>query len=392
MMKRLIADIWHKECAFLFRCKPSRAFFMCVYPFIIMGVLWTIFWGESLTQIPLAVVDESQGYYSRELVRALQASQFLNVSLFPSKRSAQKALSGGRVFGVLAIDADYDKNLLKRTGAQISAWDNNEYLLVGGNLNKGISGVGAALNAKYQRNNLAGLGVPAVAWQSISAPVQISETALYNPSVNYMYFLGLGLLPAVLQLFICLSVCYSFLWEIKSFHIKHLQTDFAVHPYGASAAKMMFYILVYFAVMLCLLEILIFRFGLPVQGSFLRVCAGTLACIFLTASTALLIAGITNNLRLAMSVCACYAAPAFAYYGVSFPVDSMPFLARCWAELMPGTHLNRIFINEFLRGANAAGTWGEIGFMVLSGAVLFWLGTKGYARWTQNDKYWGPKL
>lgn len=52
----------------------------------------------------------------------------------------------------------------------------------------------------------------------------------------------------------------------------------------------------------------------------------------------------------------------------------MPFLARCWAELMPGTHLNRIFVNEFLRGANAGGTWSEIGFMAALGMLLFWWG------------------
>ena len=70
----------------------------------------------------------------------------------------------------------------------------------------------------------------------------------------------------------------------------------------------------------------------------------------------------------------------------------MPLAARMWAELMPGTHLNRLFVNEFLRGANAGGSWGEIAFMLGVGAVFFWLGSKGYAHWTKQDKYLGPKL
>ena len=391
-MKRLLSEIWRRECAFLFKRNPSRAFFVWVYPFIIMGLLLAVFWGKSLTQIPLAVADESQGVCSRELLRALRAGQFLDVSLFSSFSSAKNALLSGRAYGVLLIDADYDKNLLKRSGAQVSAWINNEYLLVGGNLNKGIAGTVGAINAKYQRRNLAGLGIPDALQPAAAEPIQISENVLYNPSVNYIYFLGLGLLPAVLQLFICLSVCYSFLWDIKTSRAKRMRSAFLKYPYGAAGVKAGLYFLSYFTVMFILLGILIKGFAVPFQGSFLRVCAGMASFVFLTLSTALFISGATNNLRLAMSVCACYSAPAFAYYGVSFPVNSMPVLARIWAEFMPGTHLNRIFINELLRGANAGGTWGEIAFMMILGTLLFCLGAKGYTRWVKEDKYLGPKL
>ena len=58
----------------------------------------------------------------------------------------------------------------------------------------------------------------------------------------------------------------------------------------------------------------------------------------------------------------------------------------------PGTHLNRVFVNELLRGANASGTWGEIAFMTGLGILFFCLGTKGYAHWTKKDSYLGPKL
>ena len=141
-----------------------------------------------------------------------------------------------------------------------------------------------------------------------------------------------------------------------------------------------------------MLAALIVFFKLPVRGSLLLGAAGILAFSFMTACTGLLFAALTNNLRLGMSLCAVYAAPAFAYYGVSFPLQSMPLLARVWAELMPGAHLNRIFVNELLRGANTAGTWQEIALMLGLGLLFFWFGAKGYARWIRQDKYLGPKL
>lgn len=391
-MKNIWRRIIRREGAFLFKRKKSCGFFMFVYPFIIMGLILAIFSGKVLDKIPLGVVDNSSGYYSRELMRTLKSNRFLSPRPFATVVAARKALDQGRIYGVVSIDESYDKDLLKNSGASINAWINNEYLLVGGNLTKGLNAVIGAMQAKYQRRNLAALGVPSSMGDSFASPLQVSENILYNPGMNYIYFLGLGLLPAVLQLFVCISVCYSLLWDIKTYHAKRFRRIFEDRPYSAAAAKIGFYTAGYFAVFTVMLAGIILLFQVPAEGSLFRVMCGGAAFVFMTASTGLLFAGFTNNLRFCLSICAIYAAPAFAFYGVSFPVQSMPILARAWAEFLPGTHLNRIFVNELLRGVNAAGTWQDILFMTAVGTVCFVLGAKGYSRWVKQDKYLGPKL
>lgn len=365
---------------------------MCVYPFLIVGIVIAVFSGEVLNKVPVAVNDNSQGVYAREIVRGLKANQFLDVREFPTQLAALEALKQARVYGVISLDKDFDKALDKHTGAQISAWVNNEYLLIGSNLNKGINSVILNLNNVLQRKTLAALGVPDTMLETLAAPLQVSETVLYNPSLNYIYFLGLGLIPAIIQLFLCLSVCYSLLWDIKTRHAKYLRPAFKKYPFAAVGTKIGFYVMSYSLITFVMLSVLIVFFQLPVRGSLLLTFVGILAFSFMTASTSLLFAALTNNLRLGMSLCAVYAAPAFAYYGVSFPLQSMPVLARIWAVFMPGAHLNRIFVNELLRGANTAGAWQAIALMFGIGLLFFWLGTKGYARWTAQDKYLGPKL
>lgn len=391
-MKHTAHYMLKRELAFLIKRKKSRAFFMCIYPFIILGILIAIFHAEVLNKVPIAVNDNSQGVYARQIVQGLQANQFLDIREFTTQFAALKALNQGYVYGVISLDKNFDKDINKRTGAQISAWINNEYLLIGGNVNKGINSVILSLNNILQRKTLAALGAPDTMLETLASPLQISEIVLYNPSINYIYFLGLGLVPAIFQLFICLSVCYSLLWVIKTRHAKYLRHAFKTHPYTATGSKIGLYIAYYSLMIFIMLAILIIFFKLPARGSLLLTVFGVLAFTFMTASTALLFAAITNNLRLAMSLCAAYAAPAFAYYGVSFPVQSMPILARLWAEFMPGTHLNRIFVNELLRGANTAGTYEEIALMLGMGLIFFLIGSKGYANWTMQDKYLGPKL
>jgi len=87
--------IFKKEMAFLLKRKVSRAFFMWVYPFIIMGVLFIIFNAEVLNKVPIAVNDNSQGIHAREVVRALAANQYLKVEEYPTLYASLKALNKG---------------------------------------------------------------------------------------------------------------------------------------------------------------------------------------------------------------------------------------------------------------------------------------------------------
>jgi len=70
----------------------------------------------------------------------------------------------------------------------------------------------------------------------------------------------------------------------------------------------------------------------------------------------------------------------------------MPFMARAWAEFLPGTHFNRILVNELMRTGAGASSIADILIMLFWAAVLLYVGSKLYARLARNEKYWGPKL
>jgi len=60
---------------------------------------------------------------------------------------------------------------------------------------------------------------------------------------------------------------------------------------------------------------------------------------------------VTLNLRDALSLCAFYTAPAFAFAGQSYPVQDMPWLARVWAEGLPLTHYLQLQTRHWMEGA-----------------------------------------
>ncbi len=385
--------IIRREGDFLFHRKKSRAFFALIYPLIAFFILLATFSSRTINKVPLAVVDNSRGSYSREFIRSLNASPYLDVKYQPqSHLEAKKLMEQGKTYAVINIDGGYDKDILNLNGGSVGAFYNNQYLLMGGNLNKAVTKTVEDLSKKYREQTLASLGVPSYASDTFIEPVSVTENILYNPQMNYIYFLVLGLIPSLIQLFASLSVVYSLLYELKTGRAKEIRGIIAQHPLRIIGAKVAVYAVIYMCVLMAMLLTMFLFFDLPLRGNIIYVIIGGIAFILFNSATALVIAGCTGNLRLGLSACSAYAAPAFAYYGVTFPLEAMPFTARAWAEFLPGTHFNRILINELMRTGAGASSIADILIMLFGAAALLYAGSKLYARLARNEKYWGPKL
>ncbi|MGB2579613.1 ABC-2 type transport system permease protein [Elusimicrobium simillimum] len=388
-----IGYIVRRELDFIFRSRKVMAFYCIIFPLIIFGLLVAIFSAKVIVEVPIAVVDNSKSYASRELIRTLDASHTLNVKYHPlDHKEAEKLLERGQAYAVINIEHNFERDLLNLKGANVGAFINNQYMLVSGNASKAILAAVDDFSAKYKTKLYLNYQVPQYAMEAYMSPLSVSENTLFNPYMNYIYFLVLGAVPAILQMFVVLSIVYSLLSELKTGRAKEIRRIIAQNPLRIVNAKIFVYMLLYMCVLTVMLITLLLFFDLPLNGHILIVFAGGAAFLLMTATTGVLIAGCTNSLRMGLSSAAVYSAPAFAYYGVSFPVEAMPMFARVWAEILPGTHYNRILVNEILRGANTWGSVKEILFMFAVSMLFLYLGSKLYSRWTADEKHWGPKI
>ena len=382
-----------REINFLFHTKKSRLFFALIYPLIMFFLLLAIFSQKVIFKVPVAVVDNSRGVYAREFAQAVKASPYLNLKYTPENlKEARKLFLAGKVYAILDIDKDYDKNMNKFAGAKVLALINNQYLLMGSNAGKALTQIAASLNEKQRTKFLAKQGILPSYKDLFIAPLKVAENILYNPQMNYVYFLVLGLIPALLQIFICLSITYTLLYELKTRRAKKIRPYILSNPFKALGAKSLVYLLIYMLVFTIMLFTLIIFFDLPLRGNLFLVLLGAFVFCLYSIGAGVLIAGGTNNLRIALSACAVYGAPAFAYYGVTFPIESMPALAQGWAYFLPGTYLNRIMVNELMRSGALLITLHEILIMLLFALVFFFAGAKLYTRWFKDEKYLGAKL
>lgn len=377
----------------MFYTKKSRLFFAVIYPLIAFFLLLAIFSEKAILKVPVALIDNSRGVYSREFVRAVKASPYLDLKYTAQNmQEAKKLFLATKVYAILEIDKDYDKNLNKSYGAEVLVLVNNQYLLMGSNVSKALSQISAELSNRHKIKFLSKQGISPSYTDIFTSPIKVSENILYNPQMNYVYFLVLGLVPALLQIFICLSVTFSLLYELKTRRAKKIKPYLLAHPYQAVFAKNIVYLAIYMLVYLIMLFTLIIFFDLPLRGNLFLVFLGATIFCMCSASAGVIISGATNNLRIAMSACAVYGAPAFAYYGVSFPVGSMPLLAQIWAYFLPGTYLNRIMVNELMRSSAPAVSLHEIWIMLVFTLIFFFVGAKLYSRWFKSEDHMGAKL
>ena len=86
-------------------------------------------------------------------------------------------------------------------------------------------------------------------------------------------------------------------------------------------------------------------------GSLAWVLLALWAFLALSLAMGALASSASRSLRTALSTTGFITAPAFAFSGVGFPLQSMPVLARGWAELMPYTHYIRLQMEQLQMAA-----------------------------------------
>jgi ABC-2 type transport system permease protein len=98
---------------------------------------------------------------------------------------------------------------------------------------------------------------------------------------------------------------------------------------------------------------------------------------------------VAGELRLGTNLAAFYCAPAFAFAGVTFPVEGMPVAGQAWGSLLPVTHYLRILVQQGLRAGPIDVSWQSflplLAFAVVPWPFLAWR----MGRLMRDPRAWG---
>ena len=317
------------------------------------------------------MIDEDNSALSLELTGIIQASPYVNIiEKVPSMDKAERLIRGGKIYGVVLIPADFSKRALGYKGAEVVLYYNNELFIVGSLVNKGVFSAVKDYSDIHNKKYMMSHGVPAYDAEFQVHPVNIGEKILFNPYLNYQYFFVFGLIPAAFQLFVICAVIYGVLYEERSRKFLDIVDMVNQAPFSYTLGKMLPYAVLFAFSGMFMLFVLFVYMKVPMVSGYWKIILATMMYMYVSMAAGLFIAVILRPL--AFSAAAVYAAPTFAYAGISFPQVAMPKYAYYLSEFFPLTHYHRVLVNEAIRGsAPYNSTSHEILYLFLLGTFAF---------------------
>jgi len=327
------------------------------FPMATLVLLLWMFSAGVPTGLPIAVVDQDHSSGSRELIRRMASMRGLAVTAQPpSLEAARSAVRGGAVYGIVHIPAHWDRDHLRNAPQPVVLYDNAQFSLVAGIIGGDVR---AAVNSMAVERLMAsearfggGFAQAAMRLNGVQADLR----TLFNPSLSYeAYFAGM-LLPAALHLF-CVIAAVSALGR----EFRNRTVDAWLASAGGSLPRALIGKSAPVAVVYLLLSLgIVTTFagwrGWPPAGSLVLWMVAITVLMFVSIAIAIMLVGLTINLRRALSLTGFYVATGLAFSGFSYPRAAMGEAAQWWGGLLPYTHYLPVQQGQWLGGASA-GAW-----------------------------------
>jgi ABC-2 type transport system permease protein len=352
------------------RTRPIYVLVTLVFPLLSFLLLWGIFVRGVPRDLPVAVYDGDQSKISRQLVRMIDATAAVRVThRVLSPEQGRRLVLSGATYALVIIPCHLQADLLKAKTAPVVTLYNNQLLLPGSLVSSAIRSALGTFSAGMALRMRQKQGESTSTARIHMTPVAVDARPLFNPNLNYLYFLLQTLLPAMLQIFIMLAATHALGIELREGTADDLMATSGGSIIKAVVGKQAPYFLIFLAVSL-FMDLFLYRMaGVPLTGNGFFIIISGLVFILAYQSMAILVVALFANLRWALSMSVVFTAPAFAFAGITFPVFAMPLPARIWAAALPLKHYLDIMVDQALRGAPLENSLPPLGAMVVFVAI-----------------------
>lgn len=303
-------------------------------------------------ELPIGIVDLDHGAEARALQRQLDASPALDLAFrYPSLPEGVEDLRSGAILALLVIPSEFSADLRRALSPQVTLFYNGQFLLSGKFTASAVAGAVADFSVRRAVALRLAQGQQLPNAVVATAPIQPQITPLYNPSMSYTRFLVTAIAPAMWQLLVVIATVLLLHWRLQA------PLPAATGPRLRALWQALWPVsLLFWGQALLMLGLFRWLIDWTVAGNVLILAVALGLLVLAIQSMAALIVALIPDVTPALSICAAYLAPAFAFMGVSFPRGDMSSLANLWGSLMPSTH----YIQLQIAVADQAAPWGAL--------------------------------
>lgn len=314
--------------------------------------------------MPVAVLDEDHSPLSRRLTRMIDATPSARVAYhITDMAEGERMMKEGKIDAIVTLPRDMEKDIYSNTQSHAVVYINGLNLTKNGLLNKDLQTVITAFSSGIQVQTLMKKGLSETEAYNQMMPIYFEKHILFNPYINYGYYLLPSFLPLMLMLFTILATVFTIGVELKNGTARQWLATAGDNTVVALAGKLTPYTIIFFA--LCMLmNTLLYKFiGVPLRGNVTLLFVSGLIFVLAHQALGVFFIALLSNLRLALSIAGGYSVLSFTYSGLTFPFMAMDLPMRIAGHIFPMTFYIDAFIDQAMRGAPVHYTIQYVGYM-----------------------------
>ncbi len=356
------------------RRQPTTLFFMLVIP-----VMQTIIFGYAIdTQIehiPMVVFDMDGRQESRELIASfVNTRRFQLVDRVFDEDSFQRSLTSGHAKVGLRIPPNLSDRMVRGEQVAVQVLIDGSDSQVATTAQSTAQLLGLTLSIQRARQKAESLQVAPARNEvgQAALPIETRTRLLYNPDLDSSHFFVPGLVGIILQLVTLFLTSFAIVRERELGTLEQLFVT-PVGRLGLLLGKLVPYAIVGFAELLLILVVMVYAFGVPINGSLVLLL--TLSMLFMICSLGLglLVSTLSKTQLEAMQFAFIIMLPSVLLSGFMFPRSEMPLPIYVLTYFIPVTYFIEILRGIVLRGAELVDLVPSIIGLVVCGTVVLWL-------------------
>ena len=342
-------------------------FFMLMRPMWLLMLLSVslmslVYLNGTITNLPVAIVDQDHTATSRSLIRSLNTSSKINVLTYENSLQAYDDINNRKLFAVFTIPRDFEKRLLNGEEVTIPAYGDASSRLANGLIQVDIKGIYQQILTEYNTRVMRNGGFADQQINIILSPIKAQTMPLYNAGISFAAITFPGLLVMLLQ---------------HSFLIASTRINITLHslPQGKPPRIVIFGSL--FGIIPIWLFLSIVLFGLWPWLLGYRQLSSIPEIIIMTFPLLLGILGLSKLLteclrrtEMIYLTLAFLTTPVFYLSGTIWPLDAMPLWVQTVSRMLPSTWATNMIAGVNQMGLDLTDNLFNI-FMILFLGVIY---------------------
>lgn len=331
--------------------KPSIILWTLGVPLAIFILYAAIFGDGVLRELPIAILDQDKTAVSRELIRQIDANSTLDFTKeVNTENEGLKQIQTSHVFGLVIIPSNFEKDISRGRNVNVVLYINNDYMTPAGLINKGFNTAVGSFSTSAKVNTIMKKGSSSLQAKNAVQPVIMRSHTLFNPFVNYAYYLCLSLFPMALQLTVMITTLYILGSILKYNKGRELYQLSGNNVFFAFFGKILPYTIIFSLLTILMVAYLFGYLGIPINTSVVNVYILTLILIVVYQLMAVFFVTISKDFRSLCAMGGGYSSLAYSFSGYTFPQEGMPTAIKILDSIFPFSSYARALTNIAVKG------------------------------------------